>query len=115
MQLAFVLRDFKDVDPINIFFKFPVHYIDTAGLLEGAPVEGDPKANIQNQNKRTDSEKNEIVEAAFSEVEFDGRAKFSQMVKASGVSDKTLKKYIEESFFFEFDGRDVIRSDFLDK
>lgn len=112
MQLAFVLRDFKDVDPINIFFKFPVHYIDTAELLKGAPVEGDPKANIQNQNKKTDAEKNEIIEEAFSEVEENGKARFSKMAKIAGVSDKTLKKYVEESVFFEFDGHYVKRSDF---
>ena len=61
MQLSFVLRDFKDVEPINIFFKFPVHYIDTAGLLEGAAVEGSPEANIQNSNKKTASEKRQII------------------------------------------------------
>jgi hypothetical protein len=112
MQLSFVLRDFKDVEPINIFFKFPVHYIDTAGLLEGALVEGDPKTNIQNQNKKTDAEKNQIIEEAFSAVEEDGIAKFSKMTKASEVSDKTLKKYIEDSAFFEFDGHNVKRSSF---
>ena len=112
MQVAFVLRDFKDVEPINIFFKFPIHYVDSAGLLDGAPVEGDSKANIQNTNKKTEAEKNQIIEEAFSEVEEEGRARFSKMVKASEVSDKTLKRYIEDSVFFEFDGHDVIHSSF---
>lgn len=116
MQVAFVLRDFKDVEPINIFFKFPIHYVDTAGLLEGALVEGDPKANIQNQNKKTSAEKNQIIEDAFSEVEEeDGRARFSQMVKVSGVTDKTLKKYIDESVFFEYENHYVKRVEFLGK
>ena len=112
MQLSFVLRDFKDVEPVNIFFKFPIHYVDTAGLLEGALVEGDPAAHIQNQNKKTEAEKNQIVDEAFSRAEQDGRARFSQMVKESSVSDKTLKKYIEDSLFFEFEGHYVIRSSF---
>ena len=68
MQIAFVLRDFKDVEPINIFFKFPVHYVDTSGLLEGALVEGDPKANIQNTNKKTEADKRQIIEDAFNAV-----------------------------------------------
>lgn len=117
MQVAFVLRDFKDVDPINIFFKFPVHYVDTAGLLDGALVEGDPKTNIQNQNKKTDTEKNQIVEDAFEAVEHitvDGvdYAKFSQMLRASEVSEKTLRKYIQESLFFELEKGNVRRTDF---
>lgn len=105
MQLSFVLRDFKDVEPINIFFKFPVHYIDTAGLLEGAAVEGSPEANIQNTNKKTAAEKRQIIEEAFeavkqetSEEEF---AVFSKMYKVANVSDKTLKKYIEENPLFD--------------
>ena len=112
MQLAFVLRDFKDVDPINIFFKFPIHYADTAGLLDNANVEGSPEANIQNQNKKTEAEKNQIIDEAFNEVQEDGKARFSKMAKVSSVSDKTLKKYIEDSFFFEFDGHYVVRSSF---
>lgn len=117
MQVAFVLRDFKDVEPINIFFKFPIHYVDTAGLLEGALVEGDPKANIQNQNKKTDTEKNQIIEDAFEAVEHftvDGieYAKFSQMLRVSEVSEKTLRKYVQESLFFELEKGNVRRADF---
>lgn len=117
MQLAFVLRDFKDVEPINIFFKFPIHYVDTAGLLEGALVEGDPQTNIQNQNKKTESEKNQIIEDAFESVEHitvDGveYARFSEMLKVSEVSEKTLRKYVNESVFFELEKGHVRRSDF---
>lgn len=118
MQLSFVLRDFKDVEPINIFFKFPVHYIDTAGLLEGALVEGDPKTNIQNQNKKTDAEKNQIIEEAFEAVDkftnVDGveYAKFSEMLKVAEVSEKTFRKYVNESIFFELEKGNVRRADF---
>ena len=113
MQISFVLRDFKDVEPINVFFKFPIHYVDTAGLLDGANLEGSPEANIQNTNKKTSAEKNQIVEEAFkvSENE-DGTARFSDMVKNCEVSDKTLRKYIDESYFFELDGRYVKRASF---
>lgn len=117
MQVAFVLRDFKDVEPINIFFKFPIHYVDTAGLLDGALVEGDPKANIQNQNKKTDTEKNQIIEDAFEAVDHimvDGveHARFSEMLKVSEVSEKTLRKYVNESVFFELEKGHVRRNNF---
>lgn len=113
MQISFVLRDFKDVEPINVFFKFPIHYVDTAGLLDGANLEGSPEANIQNTNKKTSAEKNQIVEEAFKASENeDGTARFSDMVKNCEVSDKTLRKYIDESYFFELDGRYVKRASF---
>ena len=113
MQISFVLRDFKDVDPINIFFKFPVHYIDTAGLLEGAAVEGSPEANIQNSNKKTASEKRQIIDDAFEAVkqtDDEGDfAVFSKMYKVAEVSDKTLKKYIDGNPMYEIDGKIVRR------
>lgn len=117
MQLSFVLRDFKDIEPLNIFFKFPIHYADTAELLKGALVEGDPKTNIQNTNKKTDAEKNQIVEDAFNSIEHitvDGieYAKFSEMIKVSEVSEKTLRKYVQESPFFELEKGNVRRNDF---
>ena len=117
MQIAFVLRDFKDVDPINIFFKFPVHYVDTSGLLEGALVEGDPKANIQNTNKKTEADKRQIIEDAFNAVkrltpEMDEMARFSEMAEVAEVSSKTLRKYIEESLVFSLEKGFVRRTDF---
>ena len=117
MQIAFVLRDFKDVDPINIFFKFPVHYVDTSGLLEGALVEGDPKANIQNTNKKTEADKRQIIEDAFNAVKrldtnADEMARFSEMAEVAEVSSKTLRKYIEESLVFSLEKGFVRRTDF---
>ena len=117
MQIAFVLRDFKDVEPINIFFKFPVHYVDTSGLLEGALVEGDPKANIQNTNKKTEADKRQIIEDAFNAVkrltpEMDEMARFSEMAEVAEVSSKTLRKYIEESLVFSLEKGFVRRTDF---
>ena len=118
MQLSFVLRDFKDVDPINIFFKFPVHYVDTAGLLEGAVVEGDPKANIQNQNKRTAAEKRQIIEEAFNaadhKTDVDGveYARLTDMAEYSEVSIRTLREYVKNSPIFELEKGNVRRVEF---
>lgn len=112
MQISFVLRDFKDVDPINIFFKFPIHYVDTAGLLEGSVVEGDPAANIQNTNKRTAAEKRQIIEDAFSAVQENGVARIRAMASCSDVSEKTLRDYIKESPLFDIEKGAVRRVGF---
>ena len=102
MQLAFVLRDFKDVEPINIFFKFPIHYADTTGLLAGSYLEGSAEANLnKNPNKKTKSEKRHIIDDAFESVQKDGYARLSEMATMTEVSQKTLRKYIEESPLYE--------------
>lgn len=112
MQVAFVLRDFKDVEPINIFFKFPIHYVDTAGLLDGANIEGSTETNIQNTNKKTAAEKRQIIEDAFEAAQENGIARIRTMASFTEVSEKTLRKYIEESPLFELDKGAVRRVDF---
>lgn len=117
MQVAFVLRDFKDVEPINIFFKFPIHYVDTAGLLDGANVEGSSEANIQNTNKRTSAEKRKIIEDAFNAVKLVDEsgaayARLSEMAEVADVTIKPLRNYINESPLFEIEKGIVRRVNF---
>jgi hypothetical protein len=101
MQISFVLRAFKDVEPQNCFFKFPVHYLDSAGLLTGVPVEGSDEANRQKSPKRTQTEADraEILETIFNMCEEHGMAKLSEMVDwcQGKPSEKTLRRYIKES------------------
>lgn len=101
MQIAFVLRDFKDVEPINIWFKFPCHYVDSANLLEGSPLEGSKEANLQRSSKRTtEEERAEILRESFKACEENGIAKLSEMAEFLGggeSKEKTLRRYIKES------------------
>lgn len=104
MQLEFVLRDFKDVPPIPIWFRFPLHFVDSAGLLEGAPVEGSREANLQLSSKRTsETDRQETLRQGFLACEENGLAKLSEMVDFFGGSptEKTLRRYIKESDEFE--------------
>ena len=99
MQIAFVLRDFKDIEPINIWFKFPVHYVDSANLLEGAAVEGSPEAGRQKSpnNQMTDSERMGLLTQAYAMCEEDGKAKLSEMVDWCGgnPTEKTFRRWIK--------------------
>lgn len=101
MQIAFVLRDFKDVEPINIWFKFPCHYVDSANLLDGTPLEGSKEANLQRSSKRTtEEERAEILCESFKACEENGIAKLSEMAEFLGggeSKEKTLRRYIKES------------------
>lgn len=97
MELSFVLRDFKDVEPIKVWFKFPVHYVDSENLLENCFVEGSWEANAgKNPNRKSEDEKRRIVEEAFYECQVDGRARTSEMAKYADMDAKTIKKYAFE-------------------
>lgn len=106
MQLAFVLRDFKEPEPINIWFKFPIHFKDTTGLLDGVPVEGSAEANFQNSSKRTSEDfRADTLKVGFEACEENGTAKLSEMVEFFGgsPSEKTLRRYVKESDEYEID------------
>jgi len=99
MQIAFVLRDFKDVEPINIWFKFPVHHVDSANLLEGAPLEGSKEDYLSRSSKRTaESERREAIRRLFNACEQNGIASIAEMIAyANGdPSEASIRRYIKE-------------------
>lgn len=99
MQLSFVLRDFKDIEPINIWFRFPLHFVDKTGLLDGAPIEGSREDNFNHSSKRTlDSERKTALEHIFRACEEDGIASISEMIAyANGEpSEASIRRYIKE-------------------
>lgn len=100
MQLAFVLRDFKEPEPINIWFKFPIHFIDKTGLLNGVPVEGSYEDNFQKSSKRTsETDRADTLRIGFDACEENGMAKLTEIVDffKGAPSEKTLRRYIKES------------------
>lgn len=104
MQIGFILRDFKDIKPINIWFKFPVHYVDSTNLLEGSPIEGSKEDNLNKSYKRTtEKERHDLLSQIFEMCAENGEASLTDMVDwCSGTpSKRTLERYIRE--FDDFD------------
>ena len=99
MQISFVLRDFKDIEPINIWFRFPLHFVDEANLLEGAPLKGSREDNLNQSSKRTtENERKAILDRLFRACEEDGVASMKEMVEyANGdPSEASIRRYIKE-------------------
>ena len=99
MQISFVLRDFKDIDPINIWFRFPLHFIDEAGLLDGAPVKGSREDNLnQSPNRTTPAERKAVLDDLFRACEENGVASVTDMIEyANGnPAAATIRRYIKE-------------------
>lgn len=112
MVMSFVLRDFKDIEEQKIWFKFPLHYIDEANLLEKCYVEGSSEANFaKNPNRISADEKKRIVEFAFEQCEKDGYARLSEMEVYADVNVKTLRKYVNEVGGFEIEKGNVRRKE----
>lgn len=112
IELSFVLRDFKDQPSQKIWFKYPIHYIDSANLLEGCYVEGSKEANLsKNPNRKSDDEKRAIVEYAFGVCQEQGFAKLSDMANYSPVKIDALRKYVNEHGGFQLNHGIVSKND----
>lgn len=97
MQISFVLRDFKDIEPINIWFRFPLHFVDDAGLLEGAPIKGSREDNLNQSSCRTSpNERKAALDGVFMGCQENGTAKLSDMIAYGGISESSLRRHLKE-------------------
>ena len=112
MVMSFVLRDFKDIEEQKIWFNFPLHYIDDAGILENCHIEGSAEANFsKNPNRKSDDEKRRIVEFAFEQCQRDGIARLSEMEQYAEVKARTLREYAAETGLYELGTGYIKRKD----
>lgn len=112
MVMSFVLRDFKDIPEQKIWFNFPLHYIDEAGLLENCFIEGSAEANFgKNPNKRSLDEKARILEFAFNQCQRGGIARLTEMEQYTEVKSRTLKEWAGETGLYELGTGYIKRKD----
>lgn len=64
IRIEFTLREFASPEPINVFFRYPVHVLDETGCLAAA----DPKSHIQGQKREKVKSEKKTKEDAFYEA-----------------------------------------------
>ena len=90
------LREFKDIDPVNIWYKYPIHIIDSRGTLRDMPAEGGRKLNLD--SKLSIDEKEKTLESAYNACRENSElVKVSDMAKAAKISERTVRNYIKET------------------
>ena len=52
-RLEASLREFPSIKLRNLWYKYPIHYIDDSGILDDAYAEGSPMANLSKSPKST--------------------------------------------------------------
>lgn len=97
LKLEFNLREFATPETTNLWFSYPAHEVDDKGILDQAVIEGSKESNLLKSPNRT-SAKNRysILVNSFSACAENGVARLSEMADWSGISDKSLRRYIAE-------------------
>ena len=95
-RLECSLREFRNFEPRNFWFEYPIHRVDDANLRE-AYAEGSPLANLQKSGKRTSArERKERLDTAFDICAENGYTRVSDMAEYLDVEEKTVRSYLSE-------------------
>ena len=103
-RLDATLREFQRIEPVNIFFSYPLHEIDAGDILEEANLEesergmeyGREKGSLGKSLKKLTT-KDRFIEAYNRDVEAVGRPKTQkQYADELGVSERTIRTYMKE-------------------
>lgn len=100
-RLEFVLREFETPAPMNVWFQYPVHYLDKEGYLSEADIydpatKGMKKAQSNAAKRR--EEKSEQLEQAFNVLTAgmeDKQIERSELANYFGKSEKTIRRWME--------------------
>ena len=111
------LREFKALDPVNLWFSYPVHILDESGVLGDCEFDGDrnsknsPYGKNFSKKKSKEEKKEERLEAletAFSGVQEDGKAEIKDLAEYLGVTEKTVRNHLKEHGGFWINDNQVI-------
>lgn len=102
------LREFPKFAPVNLWFDYPIHYVDDTGILQDAETEGEKPPWQRAIEKRKPKEKKaknrkETIETAFDACGIDGQVTIQSMAEYMDVSEKTVRSRIKEHGGFEID------------
>lgn len=101
-RLESSLREFPNITPVNFWYSYPIHRVDGTGELSKALPEGHKYAGLNNSPTRKDSDadRRERLDSAF-DMAFKndkGQARLKELVEAIGVTEPTVRKWIDERF-----------------
>lgn len=114
LQISGTLREFATFDPINCFFKYPIHFLDNANLLKGCRPEGSKKKNkfekMNETNKKKQDENIELFLNAFDQLNHDGQVTVKELAESGLMMGKTygslktsVPRWIKNGALEEFD------------
>ena len=96
-RLESSLREFSNIVPINFWFEYPVHKVDTSGELDAAYAEGSPMGNLSRSRKyTTQDERQAAINAAYDVCSMDPPVSLKAMAEYIGVTERCVRDRLNE-------------------
>jgi RecA-family ATPase len=106
------LREFPKFPPKNLWFDYPVHYVDNVGSLKDVVSEGQKGSWRGNFNKKKNpqerkKERLDSLETAIKGCTFDGVVTVQALSEYMGISEKTVRNRVKEHPKYKFENNEV--------
>jgi RecA-family ATPase len=90
-RLESSLREFPNIQPVNFWFEYPIHKVDTNGVLGEMPAQGTPQAGrLNNPRSKSAEEAAEEFRTAYDALNMNGRVTVQDMMEYMDLTDKTI-------------------------
>lgn len=96
-RLEASLREFPPISPVNFYFDYPLHPLDTEGVLASYCPEGSSLGNLSMSSRKSTPEARKLrLDEAFDTASADGIPTVKSIAEAAGVSLETIRRYLKE-------------------
>ena len=93
-RLESSLREFPNIEPVNIWFEYPVHRVDKSGELSGAYAQGSKLGNLKNHT--TENSRKRSIDNAYDICSINLPVTIDAMAKYLGVTARTVRDRVKE-------------------
>lgn len=112
------LREYPKFKPVDLWFEYPIHKVDTNGFLAMAQFDSPQSKGLDKMNKRKqaikEKKKEQLVDAfniAAAENGFNGKADIKRVAEIMQISEKTVRRYLKETPIFKVELGELIPID----
>ena len=96
-RLESSLREFPNIVPVNFWFEYPLHRVDTSGELDAACAEGTPIGNLAKSSKFTTAEERRAsLDSAYDACNMGEYVTVAALAEYLGVTDRYVRDRLKE-------------------
>lgn len=103
-RVEFVLREFPSPQPVNVWFSWPLHYIDDSEEMAALSPQGSATANLMKSSRRSSStpdSRANTLERAYQACSIEKPVTLKAMANYIGKAERTIREWIDASDKYE--------------
>ena len=96
-RLEASLREFPPISPVNFYFEYPLHPVDTEGALAMYQPDGSSMSNLGLSSRKSTPEKRKLrLDEAYEAAAAEGMVTVKSMAEIAELSVETIRRYLKE-------------------